>query len=515
MEKLFLGFDAGTQSVKVSVYDGSWKCRATYAKATTLHYPKPDRVEMDPDEYVKLTIEGIAACVREIRTQGLDPAQIQAVMGDGIICGICGVDKDGNAVTPYVNYLDSRTQDDCNRINALHLPIWAEQTGNPEALCLFPAMFARWFLANSPEFKRKGVKFMHNAPYILSHLAGLKGTDAFIDWGTMSGWGLGYKVEEKCWSHEQLKILGIDERYMPRIVKPWDIIGTVGAEIAEKTGLREGTAVCAGAGDTMQSMLGSGVFSSGKGVDVAGTCSMFCVSTDGIVPELSRKGTGLIFNSGTLKDTYFYWGYIRTGGLALRWFKDNLCLKGGDSSYYRDLSEGASRIKPGCNGVVFLPYLTGGSGPNAKVSGCFLNMTLKDDIFVAWRAVLEAIGYDYMEIVDTYRKAGVLLDTVTVTEGGSRDELWNQIKADMLASRVVRFRNAGGAVVTNCVFAALAVGAVNEPIGALKRTTQLNAEYLPDEENTDLYRRLYELKLRLVKTDMKQAFDTLIKMRES
>lgn len=514
MEKLFLGFDAGTQSVKVSVYDASWKCRATYAKPTTLHTPKPDRVEMDPDEYVALTVEGIAACVREIRAKGLDPAQIQAVMGDGIICGICGVDAEGNAVTPYVNYLDSRTQEDCERINALNLPIWAAETGNPEALCLFPAMFARWFLANSPEFVEKGVKFMHNAPYILAHLAGLKGADAFIDWGTLSGWGLGYKVEEKCWSPEQLKILGIDERYMPRIVKPWDTIGTIGPEMARQTGLKEGTLVCAGAGDTMQSMLGSGVFSADKGVDVAGTCSMFCVSTQGIVPELSKKGTGLIFNSGTLKDTYFYWGYIRTGGLALRWFKDNICRKEGDSSYYRELSEGAANVKPGCNGVVFLPYLTGGSGPNAKLSGCFLNMTLKDDIFVAWRAVLEAIGYDYMEITDTYRKAGVALDTVTVTEGGSRDELWNQIKADMLASRVVRFRNAGGAVVTNCVFAALASGAIDEPIESLKRTIQLNATYLPDEENTRLYRRLYDLKTRLVKTDMEKAFDTLVQMRE-
>ncbi len=144
MEKLFLGFDAGTQSVKVSVYDASWKCRATYAKPTTLHTPKPDRVEMDPNEYVALTVEGIAACVREIRAKGLDPAQIQAVMGDGIICGICGVDAEGNAVTPYVNYLDSRTQEDCERINALNLPIWAAETGTPEALCLFPAKFARW-----------------------------------------------------------------------------------------------------------------------------------------------------------------------------------------------------------------------------------------------------------------------------------------------------------------------------------------------------------------------------------
>ena len=49
---------------------------------------------------------------------------------------------------------------------------------------------------------------------------------------------------------------------------------------------------------------------------------MFCVSTSGIVPELSKPGMGLIFNSGTLPDTYFYWGFVRTGGLSLRWFKD-------------------------------------------------------------------------------------------------------------------------------------------------------------------------------------------------
>ena len=80
-------------------------------------------------------------------------------------------------------------------------------------------------------------------------------------------------------------------------------------------------------------------------------------------------------------------------------------------------------------------------------------MTLDDDQFVQWRAVLEAIGYDYMEITDTYRGAGVDLNRITVTEGGSRDSLWNQIKADMLNATVVRYRNAGGAVVTNCVFA--------------------------------------------------------------
>lgn len=61
------------------------------------------------------------------------------------------------------------------------------------------------------------------------------------------------------------------------------------------------------------------------------------------------------------------------------------------------------KIPVGANGVLFLPYLTGGMGEIANACGCFLNMTLDTDQAVLWRAVLEAIGYDYMEITDIYR----------------------------------------------------------------------------------------------------------------
>ena len=71
-----------------------------------------------------------------------------------------------------------------------------------------------------------------------------------------------------------------------------------------------------------------------QAADVAGACAMFCVSTDGIKPELSTPDSGLIFNSGTMENTYFYWGYIRTGGLSLRWYRDNICDKEGDGEYY-------------------------------------------------------------------------------------------------------------------------------------------------------------------------------------
>ena len=268
-------------------------------------------------------------------------------------------------------------------------------------------------------------------------------------------------------------------------------------------------------------MLGSGIFEANQGVDVAGTCAMFCVSTDGIVPELSKPGMGLVFNSGTLPDTYFYWGFVRTGGLALRWFKDHVCREEGNGDYYRELSEGAAKVPAGSRGVLFLPYLTGGNGDEKDASGCFLNMTMDDDQFVMWRAVLEAIGYDYIGLADNYRKAGVDLTRITVTEGGSRDDLWNQIKSDMLEANIVRFKNPGGAVLTNCIFGAWATGGLggetDDPAPlreALAAAITPSGSFEPDATRSRTYRELYEMRRSLVAVDMKAAFEKLVRMRD-
>lgn len=504
MSRYYLGFDAGTQSVKVAVHDEEMRCVAESSSMTTIRYPGPGMVEMDPDEYLALAIKGMKDCSEQMIAKGLEPHEIRSIMGDGIICGITGVNQNGDSITPYINYLDSRTQQDAERINSKMLQIWGEETGNADASCMFPALFARWFDSNVIDFKEEGVKFVHNAPYILMHLAGLKAPDAFIDQGAMSGWGLGYDVIRKRWSPEQLSLLDIDERMMPRIVKPWDIIGHLTKDLAEATGLRPGTPICGGAGDTMQSMLGCGLMGPGKAVDVAGTCAMFCVSTDGIVPELSIHGKGLIFNSGSLDDTYFYWGFIRTGGLSLRWFKDNVA----GATEYGALSAEASKVRPGSEGVMFLPYLTGGMGDDSCASGTFLNMGLSTDRGTLWRAVLEAIGYDYMGVTDDYRGSGVDLSSIIITEGGSNDDLWNQIKADMIGSEATVMKASGGAILTDCVTAAHAVGDCPDMLGALSSLIQVDRRFAPDERNGRLYRELYDARKDIMK-DMRPVFRTL------
>lgn len=56
MSKLYMGFDAGTQSVKVAIYDSRMKCLAQASAPTTLHYPQPGWVQMSADEYLAIAV---------------------------------------------------------------------------------------------------------------------------------------------------------------------------------------------------------------------------------------------------------------------------------------------------------------------------------------------------------------------------------------------------------------------------------------------------------------------------
>ena len=116
---------------------------------------------------------------------------------------------------------------------------------------------------------------------------------------------------------------------------------------------------------------------------------------------------------------------------------------------------------------------------------------------------------DYISVTDVYRAGGVSLDKITVTEGGSRSDLWNQIKADMLNSTVTTLKKAGGAVMTNVVVAAYAVGDIDNLKDSFNSWLEVKKVYTPDPENTKYYRSIYNMQNKLVREDMKPTFDTV------
>jgi xylulokinase len=502
--KYYIGFDCGTQSTKTVIYSEETECVAEYIIPSKIEYPAPDWVDMDADHYVESVREGIRHCVKE---SGINPADVRAICGDGIICGIVGIGKDGKAITPYITYIDGRTIEDAKWVNENVDPVWIEECGNSVMESWFPPMFARWFLKNDEAFKKGGVKVMNNGPYVLSRLANLPAEEAFTDWATMSGWVIGFDAIKKRWSEKQMNALGIPMNILPKIVKPWDIVGHLCEEEAKNTGLPAGIPIVAGAGDTMQSLLGCGLVEPGMAADVAGTAAMFAFVTDGINDKLTRD-TNLIFNTCTLPDTYMYWGIIRAGGLSLRWFRDNVADREGDASFYNDIQKKAEKVPAGSNGTLFIPYLTGGEagGHLQHASGCFLNMTTNTEQGEMWRAVMESIAYEYLSIIDSLRESGIKLDSIVITEGGSKNDLWNQIKADVLDVKVSTMKRTEGAVMSNIAVAAYAVGDIPDIKTAMKTWIVPKKTYEPNKEDTAYYRKAYTVQRTLLKETMPESF---------
>ncbi|MDR1966997.1 MAG: carbohydrate kinase [Synergistaceae bacterium] len=510
--KYYIGFDCGTQSTKTVIYSGDAECVAEHIIPSKRTVPAPNWLDMDADHYVESVREGIRQCLKK---SGINPSDVRAICGDGIICGIVGIGPDGKAITPYITYLDGRTIQDAQWIEKNIEPFWAAECGNRLMQSWFPPMFARWFLKNDKAFQERGVKVMNNGPYVLSRLANLPAEEAFTDWATMSGWVIGFDAVKKRWSERQMEALGIPMRILPKIVKPWDIVGHLCDEEARNTGLPAGVPIVAGAGDTMQSLLGCGLVDPGMAADVAGTAAMFAVVTDGINEKLTRN-TNLIFNTCTLPDTYMYWGIIRAGGLSLSWFRDNVCSRGGDASFYSEIQEKAEKVPAGSNGTLFIPYLTGGeSGGNLEhASGCFLNMTTNTEQGEMWRAVMESIAYEYLEIIDKVRENGIKLDSIVITEGGSKNDLWNQIKSDILDVRVSTMKRTEGAVMSNIAVAAYAVGDSPDIRSAMKTWIVPKKTYEPNAANTAYYRKVYDVQRTVLSQTMPATFK-LIKPLQS
>ncbi len=505
MAKYYFTYDGGTQSTKVALYRDDMTCVAQHAVPNHIRYPQADWAEIDADDYVEAVRIGIRACLDQSK---INPREVRALCGDGIICGVLGIGKDGKAVTPYLPYLDSRAHDIAEELNAHPDPLWVSESGNNRVDPFYPPMIVKWLIENHPGFREEVAKVVPNGSYIAARLAGLSAEEAFIDSATLSAWLVGFDAMNKQWSKAQMDNLGIPLDILPTIVNPWDIVGALCEDEAQSMGLPAGIPIVAGAGDTMQSNLGCGLVDAGMAADVAGTAAMFTVMVDGIHERLSRE-SNLLFSVGTLPDTYFYWGYIRTGGLSLQWFRDKICDRADDPTFYDDMQERAAAVPPGSRGTLFIPYLTGGTGELANSSAGFVNMTSNSDQAEMWRSILESIAYEYRSLTDSLSECGISIDNVVITEGGSKSPLWNQIKADVLEVPTYTLQKSEGALLASAVMAAYAIGDVADFKGAIARYVERKDEFAPNSTACTRYRTVFGVQQQLVKETMKPSFDLI------
>lgn len=495
---------------KTAIYREDSVRMAEAYRENMISYPSPGRAEMDPRGFVKNVEEGVRECLYK---SGVNPGEIRAISASGIICGIVGINKDWEPVTPFVPYLDNRARCEADWIRKNVEPVWLAESGNCIVDEFMPPIILRWFLNHYSGFRDKAVKVVNNGPFVLGTLAGLKAEEAFLDWATMSGWLIGYDSRSRKWSHKQMKALGIPEEILPRIVKPWDVIGYLCPEEGEKMGLPSGIPIVAGAGDTMQSALASGLLEPGLSTDIAGTASIFAVAVEEINEKISLS-PGMMFATGTLEDSYFYWSMIRAGGLSLRWFRDNLADCHGDPSFYSEMDALAGEVPPGSRGILFYPYLQGAGPDMPGACGAFLGLYGAGDRASMWRSILEAIAFEYAQMIRIYRECGIPIKEIIGTEGGSKSPLWTQIKADILGGAYNIPTRSEGGLMADVAVAAYGVGDIEDLKKTMKEWVTFRGRFETDPKNRKIYEQIFEVRQSMLGSSMKETFAGLEQIRK-
>ncbi len=431
-KRYLLGVDLGTTATKAALYEVDGALVSEGRAEVPITYPESGCAEQDSEDFYRSAAVAVRQCLAAC---SVSPDEIGGLAFDSQMAGVGSIDEEFRPATRFDSWLDMRCQPYIQQLDHQHADAVTSVSGCPPTCDHGPKIL--WWMHERPEEYRRIAKFVMPACYVAGRMTGLRADDAYIDYTFLHFTALA-DARRGTWSPELIQILGVDEDRLPRIVKPWEVIGEVQPDAAAEFGVAAGIPVAAGAGDTAAGALGAGVVKPGMLLDTAGTASVLACCTDRFAPD--RQHRALLVMRSIVPGIWNPLAYVGGGGLTLPWFREKLAgvpagASGGEAAAYEQLFEVARQVPAGCEGLLFSPHLTGRICPAAPaMRGAWIGFSWKHTPAHFFRAIAESIGYEYAYYLKIQR--GLLPELpfkeARVIGGGAKSTAWNQMKADIL-----------------------------------------------------------------------------------
>jgi len=469
MSKLYcLMYDLGTSSLKAILYGQKGKviCQETVKyKYTT---PAPGWVEMDPADWKNALWQTIGKIAGHY-----DLSFLQAISFTGQMHSVVMLDKKGKALKPCLLWLDRRADQETKELQKnLKLPPYMLNSTYS-----LPKMY--WLSKHNPELVKETETILWPKDYLRYLLTGFTATDATEGiGGGLLNWETGKFVIKR------LEFIGWDKKVLPPILEADGQAGNIKEELAKKYNINPAVKVFTGCGD-MLALLGGAPHSPGRLVYSLGSSSMFFTMVD--QSNLVAEGNSLY----TLKLAGYnlFGGVSSTTGAALVWFFENIWQ---DNAELSEMVKKAWEVTPGCEGLVFIPYLAGERSPywSDKIKGGFYGLGLEHDKRHLARAVLESVAYSIRHLLDIYSANGIKIDEIALAGGGVRIVGWPQLIADICKLPIKIYSEQE--TVTNVLY----VMVISKLKGKHFQETLLHSfkecqEFLPRDDNEKVYNESY------------------------
>jgi len=490
MPQRLLGIDVGTGGTRAVLIDGDGtvvgSCTSQHAPFRS---PETGWAEQDPHDWWRATCEAVKQVMAASETE---PPEIAAVGFSGQMHGAVLLNDAGEVLRPALIWCDQRTADEARelteQIGEEKIIAW---TSNP-ALTNFTLTKLLWVRKYEPELFARFRTMLLPKDYVRYRMTGEYGMDMADASGTLL-----LDVAHRRWSSEMANAAAIPVSALPPLFESTDVCATVSEAGAAATGLKQGTPVVAGAGDQAAGAVGLGIVSPGAVHATIGTSGVVFAATDR--PALDPKGRLHTF-CHAIPARWHVMGVTQSAGLSLRWFRDNFGTRSNESrDLYDQLSDEAAAVPPGCDGVLWTPYLMGERTPHLdpQARAALIGLAANHGRGHFVRAIMEGVAFSLRDSFSIFAEMKVPVTTIRLGGGGARSPLWRQIQADVYGHVVEVLQAEEGAAYGAALLAGVGRRIWSTVDEACRRSVRVSEQIQPDPATNALMNQQYELYRRI------------------
>jgi len=402
------------------------------------------------------------------------------------------VNADGELLYPVVSWQCERTKSIMDGIDR-YMPV----SRLYELSGVYPYAFNTinkliWVKENKQKLLNEAHRFLFIPSLLINKLSGAMQNDA-----TMMGTSMMTDLSKRQFSDDILGAIGIDKGLFGTVAEPGDKAGEVNEQGSIDTGLAMGLPVFFAGHDTQFAIFGSGaklnqpVLSSGTWEILMSRSPSFTATTKELKNNLTTEMDAIsgLYNIGQ--------NWLGSG--VLEWFSKNFYPEISGNELYETMIGEAEKMKPGEHALNIDPafYNDGTGSAGGSVNGLTIN-TLRHEIY---RALLESLAFRLREGLEALQEAGGFkAERIICVGGGSKNRLWNQLRADVCNIPIQLIDQKETTVLGASMFVFAGAG-VQKTIEAARNAIDFKPRIVNPSVNSLIYDSLYKKYKKFKKVD--------------
>lgn len=477
--------ELGTNAVRVVAFDLEGNVLGSMKGSYPTFHTEPDYSEQDPEQ-IFITMLYV---LKNFLTEKIHPKKYKVVC----ICfsaamhSVLAIDKNGVPLGNAITWADNRGKKEGQELNnSPEGKTIYQATGTP-IHPMSPLIKINWLKNHDAEKFAKTSKFLSIKSYIIQQLTG----EYVIDYSLASATGL-MNIHTLKWESDALDFAGINSDKLPSLASVFSSPGQLKKEYQTSFGLSSSTKILIGSSDGCLATLGAGVWSEDKAVITIEDSGAVRVVGREVLHDEKRR----FFNYILTENCYISGGPTNNGGIIFEWFAKQF----GDFSKPFDLEfsmenliNEASKVDPGSDGLLFLPYLLGERAPiwNANARGVYFGLNIKHEKQHFIRATIEGILYEIYSIGKILREHRTI-KSLSVHGSFASLPFCTQLIADMFNTPVTVRKNSDSIAYGAFLLSATEMG-IYKNLDEAAKTVVLPDLYFPKKQHHDIYMKYFRI----------------------